>query len=327
MIDSRSRFIRARCVQIIFASAVFASSVSSSGHAYAQTADLWTSARSPELAEQLAACGRAEILILQADLVGLSSAPARGLLRLALAELRGARAQFSRDVRPRILLGRVLQMLEEDRAALELLEAAIEQDPGHSTVVEAHFAAAISCARLGKPEREAAHYEALLLRETSTHNRATALTNQAEAFMLMGDVDRAVDGYRAALELVPDAALSHWGLAVALDRSGDPQGAIEEARLALTTDPDSRQLMSPNVFFLPAYDRYWYLALGAMSRAYRADNSELRVQWWNWSVQMWTQYVEAAASSDRWLALARAHRETCQRELRKVQGPGVRKGK
>jgi tetratricopeptide (TPR) repeat protein len=272
---------------------------------------------------------RAEEFVLQSEMIGSSSSAGRGFLRMAVTELRRAKAQEAQDFRPRIFLGRIYEMLGDDRIALELLEPAIAQAGEHPVVIDAHFVAAISCARLGDSRREIEHYDALLRMETSLQNRATALTNQAEAYMLLGEMEQAVDDYREALELIPDAALTHWGLAVALDRSGDPQGATQEAALALGSDPDSRQLMSPNVFFVPAYDRYWYIALGAIAKARAADTSEARVQWWNWSAQMWTQYIDAASASDRWLGLARAHREACQRELQKVQAKagGKAKGK
>ena len=116
-----------------------------------------------------------------------------------------------------------------------------------------------------------------------------------------------------------DNALAHWGLAVALDRSGDHSGAIRAATTALTYDPNAKELNGPSVFFVPDYDRFWYRALGAMARATAANEPELRALWWDRATLLWQQYLDAASVDNRWVPIARLRHAFCEQATREAR--------
>jgi hypothetical protein len=81
-----------------------------------------------------------------------------------------------------------------------------------------------------------------------------------------------------------------------------------------------------NVFFVPAYERLWYLGLGALSAARSADASA-RQEAYAIAVGLWEQYIESARSEDRWLAQAKSHAARARRlagSPKKPQKPAIR---
>ena len=88
--------------------------------------------------------------------------------------------------------------------------------------------------------------------------------------MMLGDLDRAIESYSQAIDLVGVAETWYsYGLSVALDRDGQGRKAREIMRQAVLRDGSSRSrfmdsITSPHssVFFVPAGERYFYLALG-----------------------------------------------------------------
>jgi len=94
--------------------------------------------------------------------------------------------------------------------------------------------------------------------------RAMVLGNLAETYMMLGDLDRAIETYRASLRFDPDTSRM-FGLAVALDR--DEQRA-EAWRVLQLQGGDAlgdlvRDIVSRRVFFVPEGEAEYYLALGA----------------------------------------------------------------
>jgi tetratricopeptide (TPR) repeat protein len=146
-------------------------------------------------------------------------------------------------------------------------------------------------------------------------SRGMALTNRAEAQMLLHRLPPAIADYRAALVLHPDEPLTHWGLAIALDRTGDSPGAMVEAKAAVIYDPLDQELTRTEVFFMPPYDLYFYQGLGAMARAQTVDDPATSVLWWETAVAKWMEYIATAASNDAWITLARAHQTSSERQL------------
>ncbi|MFW5741512.1 MAG: tetratricopeptide repeat protein [Myxococcota bacterium] len=273
---------------------------------------LWDAARVPRLHRDVGALRDAEWLLLQAR----ASPDARTtlLLREAVRILERVDAVSSPDPRVRFFYGRMLGRVGRDALAVKVLREAIAFAPAHPSANEARFSLAVSLARLGRTQEEIRAYEAWLEREPSTKHRSIGLSNLAEGFMASGRIDEAVRGYRQAIDLAHDNALAHWGLAVALDRSGDPAGAIHEAGVALTYDPDAKELNSENVFFVPARERFWYRALGAMARANSTHDVALRALWWDRAALLWRQYIDAAPVDDRWVPIARLRLAYCERK-------------
>lgn len=281
--------------------------------------DVWESAAQPARARGAAALREAQRVYLEAREMGTHTPSGRDLLSVVRMILEKVDAAQSSDPRVAFLYGRVLVDLEQDARALEVLRAALARAPDHPDAGDAWFTVAIACARLGDPQSEVAAYQAQLSLETDPSTRAITLSNQAEGYMVLGDLDTAIATYRQSLDLLPDNALARWGLAVALDRSGDSHGALAEAATALTFDPDARRLSGADVFFVPAYDRFWYLALAMSARARDAADPKTRMLWWERAALSWRQYLDAASPSDPWLATARSRSAMCDRELARAR--------
>ena len=117
-----------------------------------------------------------------------------------------------------------------------------------------------------------------------------------------------------------------WGLAIALDRLGDARGAAEQARLASQLDPeDKARLVRPvignrnEVFFVPDYERYWYLALGSTEDAKTSTNAHNAAFYWARAVTLWKAYLtpaENALHPEGWNAVAKAHLANAERQLK-----------
>lgn len=165
----------------------------------------------------------------------------------------------------------------------------------------------------------------------STRSTLNALSNRAEAEMRLGNLDEAVAGYRDVIERIEHMkfgtpgdyealVLARWGLAVALDCSGDPAEAEHEAFVAAHQDPEEFYIgrPEPEVFFVPAYERSWYLALGRTQHAKHEPDVRLRLSLWNKVVKTWVDYVSAAGPHNRWVALARAHLASAEAEQREA---------
>jgi tetratricopeptide (TPR) repeat protein len=261
----------------------------------------------------------AQVLFAEAQQLRASSPMGQEQLSKAMRVLEDVHADTSPDVRLRFDAGRALSLLGEYDRAAPVLESALRQAPDHPLSTEAYFSVAICYAKQNRADDEIVAYDEFLRRETDPGSRAQALSNRAEAQMLVGRMGPAVADYRASLTLEPDSALAHWGLSVALDRSGDVPGALSEAKIAITYDPLDQQLESPNVFFMPPYDRYWYEGIGAMARAGDIDDAATSILWWETAAGKWRDYVGLATSDDRWLPLAKAHLASCDQKLAKAK--------
>lgn len=276
---------------------------------------VWDRAANPDWSAYEAACRTAEKTLALAEAIHLQTAAGRERLDVALKGLQAVDALHAPDVRLRFYLGRLELLARNDERAMEALESAIAIAPDHPMATDAYFSLAIAYARGGRRTDEVAAYAEYLRRETDPSNRLRALSNLAESEMALELHAEALRDYQAAIELSPDDPIIHWGYAVALDRVGDPGASAAEARIAVTYDPVDQHLSKPSVFFVPEYDRYWYEGLGAMTRAGLNDDPGSAMLWWEMAVAKWLQYAAAAGPHDKWFALAKAHRITCERAL------------
>jgi len=229
------------------------------------------------------------------------------LLNSVLAELEAVDAENSPDVRLRFDLARVQYMREVYAGLIPLLRGALLQAPDHPQATQAYWMLALAYARADNTTEELASYELYLARETDPRGRATAIMNRAEGYMRLGRLQEAIDGYRETEAMGGETlASSRWGLAVALDRYGDPLGALAAAKAALQVDPSLRMVIDKTlVFFVPDYDRLWYIALGLQAmaaselRASNAAESLLTAE------LTFTEYlVRARAHGDAWIHVA-----------------------
>jgi tetratricopeptide (TPR) repeat protein len=182
---------------------------------------------------------------------------------------------------------------------------------------------AVAHARLGNHAREIAAYDQALRFEPHPEERGVLLANRAEGLMALGEIRAAVASYRAALAATPGYALGFygvttwWGLAVALDRSGDLSGAMTQIALARAYDPEDRRLSSDSWFYLPDYDRHWYAALGRWYDARHTADDAGRFVAYEQAAAAWRSYLDHAPTTDRWRALAAARLRQCELERRK----------
>jgi tetratricopeptide (TPR) repeat protein len=235
--------------------------------------------------------------------------------------LEQAGAERSPDVRLRFDLGEVYHGLKRQERAIAVLRPALAEHPNHPAALEAMLILATAYAKLDRSAEERDAYRWYLARVTDDRARTNVLLNLAEAEMHLGNIDEAVLTYRETLQLTNElpntpsvletGILAVWGLAVALDRSGDPYGALEQARLATRLDQEERLIgKGANVFFVPEYERDWYLALAATVHAREEKKPREALKHWLNAEAHWDTYVtQGTRNGDRWLAIARRHRD------------------
>lgn len=215
--------------------------------------------------------------------------------------------------------GEVLEALDEHEKAIEVLQKAMRLAPDHPATDDASLTLAFAFAKQDRSEEELEHYRAYLRSSRNVRGLSTAMLNMAEAEMRLGRLDEAVVGYRESYRLATEAqtasssqetaALACYGLAVALDRQGDTPGSRAEIARALSIDPSMMLVLSsPNVFFVPAYERSYYVGMGFEARA-RDAGAPLgpRHEFVRRSVAAYKAYVDKARPDDRWVHRAREH--------------------
>ncbi len=288
-------------------------------------ASVWARARDERLVQEEELVREAQRSILRyRRMVRTSGAQATSLADLMLRDARRALAQVmkngTRNHSVRLLYAEVLRDSNARDEAVVVLKKLLAEDPPVPIRADALAELALLHAHAGRREEEIRAYTDALEIEPHAAARARLLSNRAEAFMAMGDVTSAVEGYRAALAPLTTTEV-YWvgpttlfGLGVALDRLGNLDEALRTIKLARAYDPSDRGLRSPSWFFSPAHDSHWYFALGAWSCGRFSDNSAVRADCYNRSVSEWNLYVAEAPPEDRFLPIAEAHLATVTRE-------------
>jgi tetratricopeptide (TPR) repeat protein len=309
-------------VRRAIAAAIAIALASAPSASYADTPpSRWDLARTPGQRSRYALHVMVQELIAMYDQLGsngVGRAMADATLQRARSLLEEAGAATSPDVRLRFDLGEVYYKLDQYERAIAVLKPALELAPDHTAATDAFISLAYAYAKLGRSREERDCYRKYLARTTHEPARALAQLNLAEAEMHLGDLDESIAVYREAIATathLPNsssasetAILAVWGLAVALDRNNDGGAALEEARLATQMDPGEQLIAhGPNVFFVPEYEREWYLALGATVHAKDAKLAEEAALAWGVVEDHWARYVNAAKDDDRWRELARTH--------------------
>ena len=259
--------------------------------------------------------------------------------------LERAHAEKSPDVRLRFDLGHVYALLgrTEDpslyKRAADVLQAAIAIAPDHPAVEEAWGDLADVCGHIGDHECERRAYHMLLRLRTEEVERGTSILNLAETEMHLGNLKEAIDGYHEALRLASRypsrtlAPLAMWGLAVALDRSGDRVGADKQALAVLQMQTSSGMtglLRSSGVFFYPDYELSWYDGVGASALARKATSPVETARYWKAAEDSFASYVRGAQRApapalapapapDRWLELAKVRQAAAKSEREKAE--------
>ena len=287
----------------------------------------WESARNPEVFRRQALLDEAETLTLRYRRIRRlqrSEAAEVGKVFIHQAKdlLEEGGIGRSRDPAIRFRLAELYHLLEDDAKAIPLFESILRSSAPAPIRAEAYSSLAVSYARLGRHEDEIKAYTGALLLEPHSAPRSTLLANRAEAYMALGDIMAAVSGYREALSLLSSVEMiflstgttTLWGLAVALDRSGDLDGGFAAIRIARTYDPLDKRINGPGWFYSPAHDKYYYRALGHWSAARTADEPMAKDEEYRQSIASWEEYVVVAPPEDRWAPLARARLRQCEKE-------------
>jgi tetratricopeptide (TPR) repeat protein len=267
----------------------------------------------------------------------LSPVMAPVYLAAALRILFDGGAEHAADVRLRYALAYALEQAGQSLPAIDagattvdrervvrLLRAVVDApDAASSLRADAYNDLAIAYARLGRHADEVAAYDRALELQPRAESRSVLLANRAEALMGLGDITAAVAGYRAALALVSTGSAldmmaygvtTLWGLAVALDRAGEIDQALDAIRLARAYDPGDVRLNSSSWFYGVPSDEAWYAALGAWSAARQVDVDGIKLERYDRATRAWQEYLARAPAASAWLAIAKARLAQCEKE-------------
>jgi tetratricopeptide (TPR) repeat protein len=261
-------------------------------------------------------------------------------LEAARALLEESHAADSPDMRLRLDLGNVYFQLGDKQGRRDLFELAVRVlapateevearaagAPGGEGLTSALYSLVYSYAKLNRPRDELATWHRYIPRLVDDRVRAESMMNMGEAEMRLGRVDDAVATFQEVARLcgtlpnspsvVQTYVLDLWDLAVALDRSGDPHGAMENATQAVHMK-GMVILRSEGVFFVPDWERLWYLALGAMVEAREDKDLGEAVRYWMNAEAQWDEYIARAETDgkDPWIAIAKVRRARTHQEL------------
>jgi tetratricopeptide (TPR) repeat protein len=318
---------RSIAVTLVALGATIVASSALAPFAHAETPpNRWDAIANPALADRYALHIRAREIMSSAAIAERSNdfAIALGLRNRARMFLEEGHAETSPDVVLRFDLGEVCYELEDNKCAQDVLERALAIAPDHPAALAAYSILANAYAKLDQSNEERRVYARYIPRITDEEGRAIAMLNLAEANMHLGDLDDAVAGYRETINAAAElpnvieleqktGLLARWGLAVALDRSGDIAGGAKETKLAVQLDTDMHEIRGGvNVFFAPERERYWYVALGFAEYAKQATEAKTAALLWHRAEGCWREYIQdvrAKAAPDRWIDLAHARLE------------------
>jgi tetratricopeptide (TPR) repeat protein len=281
---------------------------------------LWERARRPLAAREAELLSQLERVLDARELSYREPFVTRDIARAAVArsDLSGIRSPV--DPRLACVMADALMIadLGRERDARRLLEGALVALPVGPLRADALRRLGIVFAMLAEPLGSRRAYTEALELEVSPRERANLYYNRAEASLELDELEAATADYRRSIALAtePDVlALARYGLAVALERLGDLPAAFTEldAALAITLPfpayaaPDPLEL--PGVFFVPAYERHYLVALRAMARLRHAEDRAERLVEAAVAVEAWDAYLAAAPSSVRYREHAEAHRK------------------
>ena len=298
--------------------------------------NLWQRAREPAAAEQQKVLNRMERILGSIGLPELdpemsAAAIAMSVLSQTLpacpAEDAAALNRSAAQARFDYLIGGALYASRTHREADArcILERALESAPDSPLAAEGWFHLALATGQLGDRVAERTAYLHALALTWEPDVRAVLRVNLAESEMGSGELKAALRDYRLALPEAqqPDTlSAAYFGLAVALDRSGDLPSSLEAARNATliplppTLFPVASVLDLPGTFFSPDYEIHYYRALAAMAAARQAKDDLSRRAALADAEEQWSAYVvPAEADHAPWAPRARLHQARIEREL------------
>ncbi|HVU53366.1 MAG TPA: tetratricopeptide repeat protein, partial [Polyangia bacterium] len=236
-------------------------------------------AAGPSFCERVAESSRDRPARLGAEAEALLGEQPRSPEKLARAEAlaREAVAAAPDDFGLLMLLADASERAAKPAQALAALERACPRAPRGVAATACWSHLGVVRSRQGRFAEGIVAYERLI---ASGDADATTRTNAAELLMAEGRLGAAEELYREAIRLETAApvvgrietshalVLATYGLAVVLDREGQPEAAREMMARALLLDPRHATLTAAeqpdaDVFFVPDGDVYYYLGLAA----------------------------------------------------------------
>jgi len=273
-----------------------------------------------------------ELALEQLDAIGIgASLRSSGAVETALQRLRYAHVHAPDD--PEILyqLGLALSngiaprsravnpRIDEAIAALERLRAL---DPGYEA-----FSVGSELAVLHTRRREfraaIEEYERAIPAALTEDGLGTVLANYAEVSMEAGDLVGAVERYERALEFESRVgqssqglALIAFGLAVALDRLGESEPAIERAHQAVMASGGTLDVLTSNdVFFEPQEELRYYQMLGELAIARFASSPVERLSHLNRALTNVRRFLDEGGAAGPFAEVAAARKRTIEAEI------------
>lgn len=156
-------------------------------------------------------------------------------------------------------------------------------------------------------------------------SRARAYYGRAQTFLEAGHPELAVPDYHSSLSHARSPrqrALSHWGLGVSLERSGNLNAGLSEIGRATSIQVQSTAFIIktvldlPDVHFLPDYDREYYKALAALAQAEASDvPSQARLDYES-AIALFDRYLLRAEVDDQpWVQNAVGLEKLCRERI------------
>lgn len=208
------------------------------------------------------------------------------------------------------------QTQRRDLEAIETFERLRRLHPGYRPATLA-FELAILYTRTLQFDRAAQCYADGAPLELNTAQLGVLYSNWAEVTMLAGRLIEAVRLYERAIDASSNGReflLPLWGLAVALDRLGERETALEHATRALHAEAGSMAVLhSDGVFFEPESEIHYYEGLGheALSRMPGVDSNASLEH----AAQAWRAFFATGGDQTPWAASARDNLTRIETEL------------
>jgi tetratricopeptide (TPR) repeat protein len=247
----------------------------------------------------------------------------------ALVRLRRALQLDPDDAELQYALGRVLMAWEQpgpawtcmserrDREAGDVLLALRAHHPDFMPDMVAFDLAVVLTRRAQFAQAAQAYADAIAL-ALDGEDTAVMRANLAEVTMLAGDLEGAVTHYERALRATNggrDYLLTLWGLAVALDRLGEHDAALIDARKAVDAEGGHMQVLrSDGVFFEPEHEIHMYEGLGHEAIAARSEADAAREL--SAAAASYRAFIDAAGNASTFSTAARADLEQVEAALR-----------
>jgi tetratricopeptide (TPR) repeat protein len=215
-------------------------------------------------------------------------------------------------------LATIQQRPEWHRRVVDLLAPLADEPYGFDGDPAPLEALATAYAWLNRAREEVPIWRRYVDAVTDDRRRVSPLVNLGEAEMRLGDLTEAVSEFRRAMEICEELAgaasldeeyaLALWDLSVALDRGGDTAVALgivrrakrwtwlEEGPLGLPRTVTGWDVIRDHVdvYFVPAWEREWYLAMGEAADAEATPDTVAGARMWAAAEQHWKAFLAGA---------------------------------